>query len=182
MSTAAALVPQMDLLSDIPGRQRWRVPRIDSRPRLAAAVESALRKESGILLAKANPLTGRVLVKWEPGQRRPEIRSIIRKALETGPLSEKAYAKLRGAPDRQVRKLIGKLVLGGIKLSLVFRHLAWGSRRNRSPCRSHPGDVSLRHDHHGIRFPASALPHGRTAGAPSQQVLSSGRRRCRASR
>jgi manganese/zinc-transporting P-type ATPase C len=128
MQTAVALVPQMDLLSDIPGRQRWRVPRIDSKPRLAAAVEIALRRETGVLFVKANPLTGRILIKWDPSQRRPGIKSIIAKALETGPVSESAYVKLRPAPDRKLRKLIGKLVLGGIKLSLVlFSRMAWGA-------------------------------------------------------
>jgi cation-transporting P-type ATPase C len=128
MSTAVAQIAQMDLLSDIPGRQRWRVPRIDSRPRLAAAVEIALRKESGVLFVKANPLTGRILIKWDPSQRRPAIKWIISKALETGPLSESAYGKLRGAPDRQVNRLIQKLVLGGVKLSLILlSRVAWGA-------------------------------------------------------
>src|ERR1700737_2356864 len=128
MQQAIAYLPQMDLLSDIPGRQRWRVPAIDSRPRLAAAVEIALRKQSGALLVKANPLTGRILIKWHPSQRPPEIKSIVCRALKTGPLSENSYRKLRGAPDRQLRKLIHKLVLGGVKLSLIlFSRVAWGT-------------------------------------------------------
>ena len=52
MPTAVANTPIMDLLSNIPGRQRWRVPAIDSRPRLAAAVEIAIRRESGVLLVQ----------------------------------------------------------------------------------------------------------------------------------
>jgi cation-transporting P-type ATPase C len=128
MQQAIAYLPQMDLLSDIPGRQRWRVPAIDSRPRLAAAVEIALRKQSGALLVKANPLTGRILIKWHPTQKPPEIKSIVYRALKTGPLSENAYRKLRGAPDRQVRRLIHKLVLGGVKLSLIlFSRVVWGA-------------------------------------------------------
>ena len=79
-------------------------------------------------MVKANPLTGRILIKWHPSQRPPEIKSIISKALEKGALSEEAYQKLRGAPDRQVRTLIHKLVLGGIKLSLIlFSRVAWGA-------------------------------------------------------
>ena len=127
MAPAVVHLPQMDLLSNIAGRQRWRVPAIESRPRLAAAVEIALRKRSGALSVKANPITGKILIKWHPSQRPPEIKSIICKALETGPLSETAYRKLRGAPDRHLRKLVHKLVLGGIKLSLIlFSRLAWG--------------------------------------------------------
>jgi len=128
MQPALTHLPQMDLLSDIPGRQRWRVPAIDSRPRLAAAVEIALRKQSGVLLVKANPLTGRILIKWHPSQKAPEIKSIVCKVLKTGPLSENAYRKLRGGPDHQLRRLVHKLVLGGVKLSLIlFSRVAWGA-------------------------------------------------------
>jgi len=68
MRAAVARMPEMILLSDVPGRQRWRVPAIESRPRLAVAVELALRNESGALLVKVNPLTGRILLKWHPSQ------------------------------------------------------------------------------------------------------------------
>jgi cation-transporting P-type ATPase C len=125
---AVARIPEMILLSDVPGRQRWRLPSIDSKPRLAAAVELALRKESGAVLVKVNPLTGRILLKWHPSQKPPEIRSIVRKALDQGPVSVAAYQRHRGTPDRKVRKLIHKLVLGGIKLSLIlFSRAAWGA-------------------------------------------------------
>lgn len=129
MQTAAVVsYPEMVVLSDVPGRQRWRVPAIDSKPRLAAAVEIALRKQSGTLLVKANPLTGGILIKWHPSQQPPEIRSIIAKVLNQGPLSETAYRKFRGAPDRKVRRLIQRLVLGGIKLSLIlFSRVMWGA-------------------------------------------------------
>ncbi|SPF38024.1 putative cation-transporting P-type ATPase C [Candidatus Sulfopaludibacter sp. SbA4] len=128
MRAAIARMPEMTLLSDVPGRQRWRVPAIDSKPRLAAAVELALRNESGALLVKANPLTGRILLKWHPSQKPPEIRAIVRRALDKGPVSLAVYQKRRGTPDRKVRKLIGNLVLGGIKLTLIlFSRVAWGA-------------------------------------------------------
>jgi manganese/zinc-transporting P-type ATPase C len=120
--------PEMTLLSDVPGRQRWRVPAIESRPRLAAAVEIALRRQAGAALVKANPVTGRILVKWRSSQPAPRVRSIIRKALADAPLTEVAYRKFRGVPDRKVRALIHKLVLGGVKLCLIlFSRLAWGA-------------------------------------------------------
>jgi len=128
MQQTVARIPEITLLSDVPGRQRWRVPALESRPRLAAAVELALRKESGALQVKVNPLTGRILVKWRPSHRQPSVTSIVRKALERGPISDVAYRKLRGTPDNKVRNLIHKLVLGGIKLSLIlFSRLMWGA-------------------------------------------------------
>jgi manganese/zinc-transporting P-type ATPase C len=128
MRAAVARIPEMILLSDVPGRQRWRLPAIDSKPRLATAVELALRKESGAVLVKVNPLTGRILLKWHPAQRPPEIRSIVRRALDKGPVSVAVYHKHRGTPDGKVRKLINKLVLGGIKLTLILLSRAiWGA-------------------------------------------------------
>jgi cation-transporting P-type ATPase C len=56
------------------------------------------------------------------------VNSIIREALGAGPISEAAYRKTRPVPDRKLRKLIQKLVLGGIKLSLILvSRLAWGT-------------------------------------------------------
>ena len=79
------------------------------------------------MLVQANPVSGRVLIKWDASQRPPDIKSILRRALTTAPLSESAYRKLRGTPDRQLRKLVHKLVLGGIKLSLIlFSRVVWG--------------------------------------------------------
>ena len=128
MRAAIARMPELVLLSAVPGRQRWSLPAVDSKPRLAAAVEIALRNESGALLVKVNPLTGRILLKWHPSEKPPEIRSIIRKALDKGPVSLAVYQERCGTPDPKVRKLIGKLVLGGVKLTLILVSRAiWGA-------------------------------------------------------
>jgi cation-transporting P-type ATPase C len=128
MRAAVARIPEMTLLSDVPGRQRWHLPSIDSKPHLAAAVELALQNESGALLVKVNPLTGRILLKWRPSQKTPEIRSIVGKVLVQGPVSRAVCQKQRGTPDPKVRKLINKLVLGGIKLTLILLSRAvWGA-------------------------------------------------------
>jgi manganese/zinc-transporting P-type ATPase C len=129
MQAAIGRLPiEVALQSNVPGRQRWRVPAIESRPRLAAAVEIALRKETGALLVNANPLTGRVLVKWRPAQKPPKVRSIIRAAIAAGPVTEAVYRRIRGTPDRKLRNLVHKLVLGGIKLGFILvSRLAWGA-------------------------------------------------------
>ena len=128
MQAAIARSTKISILSNVPGRQRWSVPAIDSRPRLAAAVEVVLRKQPAVLLVKANPLTGRVLVKWLPSQQAPAIESLILGALDAGPVSTAVYQKLRPAPDGKVRKLVNKLILGGVKLTLVFfSRVLWGA-------------------------------------------------------
>jgi cation-transporting P-type ATPase C len=123
--TAAAA--DIELLSEYPGRQRWRVRGIESSPRLAMAVEIALRKDPRFVAVKANPITGRVLVKWHPYCAPGSVRSVISSALAEGPVSETALRKSPSKPDGKIRKLIGKLILGGIKLSIILvSRLVWG--------------------------------------------------------
>src|ERR1700716_3696069 len=110
MGTAHVALPETHFVSAIPGRQRWSVPAIDSRPRLAAAVEMALRKDPRVLSANANPLTGRVLIKWDPAQRPPAIRSLIGSALTKGPVSETVYRKAYPAPHGKIARLVNKLI------------------------------------------------------------------------
>jgi cation-transporting P-type ATPase C len=128
MQTAVSRSAEVVLLSTVPRRQRWLVPAIESRPRLAAAVEIALKKQSNAAQVKANPVTGTILIAWHSSQTVVEVTGIITKAIEAGPLSEASYLKLRGAPDRKARKLVHKLMLGGFKLGLIlFSRLTWGA-------------------------------------------------------
>jgi manganese/zinc-transporting P-type ATPase C len=128
MQAAVARKTNLSILSNVPGRQRWRVPDIDSKPRVAAALEIALRKQPAVLLVKANPLTGSVLIKWLPSQPAPVSEALILAALADGPLSLAVYRKLRPAPDGKVRKLINKLILGGVKLTMIlFSRVIWGA-------------------------------------------------------
>ena len=128
MQTAVASVADVLLISSVPGRQRWRVPAIESRPRLAAAVEIALKRHSRAAMVKANPVTGKILITWHPSQRPVGVTAVISRAVEAGPLSDANYLKLRGAPDGKARKLVNKLILGGVKLSLIlFSRIIWGA-------------------------------------------------------
>ncbi len=127
MRRAARPCPEMRLLSSVPGRQRWYVPAIQNKPRVAAAVEIMLRREPRLLCVRANVLTGRILLQWDSSQS-IEIKSLVRTALARGPLSTSSYEELCGKPDGKVRKLIGKLTLGVFKLSLIlFSRLIWGA-------------------------------------------------------
>ena len=107
-STAAglALAPQVvqqrriRLCSRIPGRERWHVGGLQNHPRLAAAVELVLQTEPGVLEARANPVTGRVLVLYDPGSLSYPIEALLRRALEASPLSRDEFRLLRRKPDR----------------------------------------------------------------------------------
>jgi hypothetical protein len=61
--------------------------------RLAAALEVALKGESGVEEAVANPLTGRVLVRYSPDHVQAPIEMLIRRALALGPLLEREFSR-----------------------------------------------------------------------------------------
>jgi manganese/zinc-transporting P-type ATPase C len=128
MQTAVARSVDVVLLSSVPGRQRWRVPAIESRPRLAAAVELALKKQARAERIKVNPVTGTILITWHSADAAVEVPGIVNRAIDAGPLDEGAYRKLRGAPDAKARKLVNKLMLGGVKLAaILFSRVVWGA-------------------------------------------------------
>jgi hypothetical protein len=82
----------MVLCSRVPGRERWYVSVLEGRPRFAAAVELLLRSEEGIVNAKANPLTGKVLVQYRPGVILETPERLIGRALEFGPMSKEEFS------------------------------------------------------------------------------------------
>jgi len=128
LSAVALALPELKLLSRTPFRERWFAPAVKAKPRYAAAVEAAIRREAPGVSVVANPLTGRILVQWDRPDQVVSVRSILSRALQSDPLSESAYLALRGVGDSKVRVLVGKLVVGGLKLSLLFvNRLIWGS-------------------------------------------------------
>jgi cation-transporting P-type ATPase C len=117
-------------VSSVPGRERWRVPTIENRPAYAAAVEISLRRHSRIADVRANPLTGRILLVWDPAEGPLDVDALLIVALQEAPLTPAALKALN--PDHEhesrSRRLIGKLILGGAKLSLTFgSRLIWGA-------------------------------------------------------
>ena len=62
------LKPQVELLSSVPGRERWEVEGLRGKVALASALEYGLLSEESIIAAKVNPVTGRVLLFYPPDQ------------------------------------------------------------------------------------------------------------------
>jgi hypothetical protein len=91
---------RMKLCSRIRGRERWQVKLLENHPRLAAAVELVLQTEPGVLEARANPVTGRVLVLYDPATLTDPVESLLRRALESSPLSREEFRLLRPKPRR----------------------------------------------------------------------------------
>ncbi|HEY4050611.1 MAG TPA: hypothetical protein VGM27_27410 [Acidobacteriaceae bacterium] len=78
--------------SRIPGRERWYVVGLKGNERLARAVEMALAGEPGVEEAVANPLTGRVLVRYLPEQIQASVEMLIRRALTLDIMVERAFS------------------------------------------------------------------------------------------
>ena len=85
----------MVLCSRVPGRERWYVDALEDNPRLAATVEVVLRSEEGMLDARANPLTGRVMVRYRRDLLSESPEALIRRAVEFGPMSEAEFSSFR---------------------------------------------------------------------------------------
>src|SRR5437868_3712800 len=117
--SAAAPAPELKLLSSVSGRQRWFAPVLKDRPRLAAALEEAIRREAPAIAVRANPITGRVLLEWRYSESTVPTRELVFRALRVKPLTESAFLARCGEVDEKGRGLVGKLVVGGVKLSLV---------------------------------------------------------------
>jgi hypothetical protein len=92
--------------------------------RLAAAVEAALKGVSGVEEAVANPLTGRVLVRYVPDQTPASVETLLRQALALDPmiqreLSAPVESKSFFVPNQLLAAELGcslfkLLVFGGI--------------------------------------------------------------------
>ena len=83
----------MTLCSRTAGRERWRVEALETRPRLAAALELALGSEEGVERVQANPLTGRVLVRYRPSLISETVEELIRRAIAFAPMTPQEYAE-----------------------------------------------------------------------------------------
>ena len=70
------------LLSATRGRERWEVKAIGRRPNLAQELEKGLLEYPGVLDAHANPVSGRVLVLYEPETVGLHVESIILNCLD----------------------------------------------------------------------------------------------------
>ena len=79
--------------SRIRGRERWQVGGLRGNELLAAALEVALKGEAGVEEAVANPLTGRVLVRYSPDHVQAPVEILIRRALALDPVLEREFSR-----------------------------------------------------------------------------------------
>jgi hypothetical protein len=108
--------------SRIRGRERWHVSGLRGNKRLAAAVEVALKRESGVEEAAANPLTGRVLVRYSPDRTQASVEMLIRQALALDPMIEQELSR----PVASKPFLLTKRLLAAELGCSLFKLLVFG--------------------------------------------------------
>ncbi|MFC3456289.1 ABC transporter ATP-binding protein/permease [Amycolatopsis speibonae] len=67
--------------SVIPGRQRWDIGVVSGRPRLAGTLETNLCGTPGVLAARANPVTGRLLIHHDTRLTGDQVARIVLRAV-----------------------------------------------------------------------------------------------------
>jgi cation transport ATPase len=71
--------------SAIRGRERWQIDALHARPHYAVALERELSRHAVIRHAWANPLTGRLLLVYDPGVQRDEVHDRVRASFGIAP-------------------------------------------------------------------------------------------------
>src|SRR3981189_2503530 len=77
-SEAVATCFEMSVRSQVPGRERWDIPALWDNPAMARSVELLLCGEPGVIEARANHSTGRLLIRFAPGQTTVPAEQLIR--------------------------------------------------------------------------------------------------------
>jgi ATP-binding cassette subfamily B protein len=73
----------LHLQSSLPGRKRWSVDGLRRQPLLAEQIEVKLSMKTGVTFVKANPLSGRVLVRFEETLLKTNVDILILEIIES---------------------------------------------------------------------------------------------------
>jgi len=74
--------------SAIPGRERWQIGPLRSQPSYAVAIERELSRHAPVRYAWANPVTGRLLLQYDPGVQPEQVRDRLYASLDAEPATD----------------------------------------------------------------------------------------------
>jgi copper chaperone CopZ len=106
----------------IDGRLRIKVPEVKRAPHMATAVVQSLQKLEGVIYVRANPITGNVLVIFEPGIVSPE--HIVQIMQQEGCFQSDPLATASSSSGRASRQLGEKLLQSVFETALQHVILA----------------------------------------------------------
>jgi cation transport ATPase len=106
--------------SAIPGRERWQIEPIRSRPRYAAALERELSRHAPVRYAWANPLSGRLLVQYDRGVACSEVQDRVHASLGIEPLSPGELHDWRGTWPRGFNRSADEIAVAQARTRLIL--------------------------------------------------------------
>jgi ATP-binding cassette, subfamily B, bacterial len=113
------------LRSAIPGRERWEAEGIYRRPRLAQQVQFALASTPGVLQAEANPITGRILVVYDPETFDGSVEALIQRILDNSFAAKLPQEEIR--PWLMENPIFQVMKHAGPKQNLLARAALWSA-------------------------------------------------------
>ncbi len=108
MNPGAPTKENLRLRTSLRGKERWEVDGLLRKPLLGGRIQCDLSGRTGVVEAAANPLTGRVMVRFDPDAVKPgEAGEMILSVLQI--VFEETLALDDGAPEEEASRRSGKL-------------------------------------------------------------------------
>src|SRR5947209_11807343 len=114
MNNAAAI------RSAIPGRERWQIGPLRYEPSYAVAIERELSRHAPVRYAWANPLTGRLLLQYDPGVRPEEVRDRLYASLDSAPATDDELTAWRATWPQGFNRSLEQLAVEQARIRLVL--------------------------------------------------------------
>src|SRR5947209_7711007 len=114
MNNAAAI------RSAIPGRERWQIGPLRYEPSYAVAIERELSRHAPVRYAWANPLTGRLLLQYDPGVQPEEVRDRLYASLDAAPATDDELTAWRTTWPQGFNRSLEQLAVEQARIRLVL--------------------------------------------------------------
>lgn len=133
------------LHSTVPGRARFRVRGLYRTPAVAAHLEQRLGREAAVRQRQANPLTGTLLVAFDPGLSLDQLRGWILEALHELFHSERPTAMVAAAATRPASSWGGRRSRESAELRAIRRLAGHAAEQPASAWHTWEAEAVIRH-------------------------------------
>jgi cation transport ATPase len=106
--------------SAIPGRERWQIGPLRSEPSYAVAIERELSRHAPVRYAWANPLTGRLLLQYDPGVQPEEVRDRLYASLDATPANDDEVNEWRTTWPHGFNRSLDEVAVEQARLRLIM--------------------------------------------------------------